>query len=982
MDINQRIDENMISVEDADTTVRELNPGRKSDSIRYAMPEGTILDGRYRILRVIGQGGFGITYEAVHIHNDSHVAIKEYFCRDYCGRDTTCVGTDEHNVCVLDDTQKKQFRSDLDRFMKEARTLHDFASEKAIVTVMDYFEANETAYIVMEYLDGKTLRDLIPEEGRWGMEKVVRCFGPVMEAMERVHAAGVIHRDISPDNLMYMPDGTLRLLDFGAARKFSNMQTTHSVIYKAYYSAPEQRDEKGVLGSWTDVYGLSSTMYFCLTEKEPEDVLTRLLYDDMDRPSSKGADILPQAERTLMKGLELDREKRIQDMRTLRTELEKVYPRITEDEKKRGRARRKRRKRIAAITAAAIVLCAAFTAFMCRTWIRFQFIDTQETVLDGEDMTPEEFADSSAKVKDRIEALCGKKGYLWDEDGQQIRFTVPSEVYEGQDPETYVWASISRRMIARLRVRDVENVNENGETELQYRSLGVIHQEEDIADLQETEEGVRLFFSEEGIKRFGSVLDVPDLEIVIIWDEYDEETGKGEDHYTYNRAVTDGDGESILIVDAMDGDIKFSFPLLREVYTSDPSAAAFQAQSAWVTRWEDPASTLLPGKYQCKDREVPSPSISVHYSSITTDELEGESGYEASILSFQAILKNRLDSIGVPYAVGVNVNNRYEYVVRLPLESIFQEELQYMGVSKWIHIGSDRAKTSSYLSGTTLEVQEAEEGDSFELVLTAGDSYYSDEINKALLALKDQGKKEIILYLDDLDVAAADLQTALKTFEESGEIRFSRWTFADHPEMTSDTEHFARFMTVCIGQDPQDSFFMQGTEICGEKGKVLYFDERQPEKAWTGRVEELVEKWKGETAGQQNSDMYLYGSERKLYLNYYGCPVEDPAKALLSFMDLYEKEDLGACGIDSISVDLYDGKRGEDQSLNISLDLHADFDTDSLLIGDYNTIYSYTEDTSRSEKLPDLYADYMEKTPFWKEKIAPDRDKPLFDVYP
>ena len=90
MDINRRIDENMISVEDADTTVRELNPGRKSDSIRYAMPEGTILDGRYRILRVIGQGGFGITYEAVHIHNDSHVAIKEYFCRDYCGRDTTC----------------------------------------------------------------------------------------------------------------------------------------------------------------------------------------------------------------------------------------------------------------------------------------------------------------------------------------------------------------------------------------------------------------------------------------------------------------------------------------------------------------------------------------------------------------------------------------------------------------------------------------------------------------------------------------------------------------------------------------------------------------------------------------------------------------------------------------------------------------------------------------------------------------------------
>ena len=955
MDTIQETDEKVTLRQDETVRLTLEGVSAGSGSSLYALPAGTVLDGRYEILRVIGQGGFGITYEAVHIHKGNHVAVKEYFCRDLCGRDTTQIEKTGCNVYVLDDTMQQQFRSDLDRFLKEARTLHDFASDQSIVTVLDYFEANATAYIVMEYLDGMTLRELIPKEGCWTMEKIVRCFSPVMESMERVHDAGVIHRDISPDNLMFMPDGTLKLLDFGAARKFSNMQTTHSVIFKPYFSAPEQRDERGVLGSWTDVYGMCSTMYFCLMGKEPSDVLSRLLHDDMVRPSSKGADVLPQAERILMKGLALDRHVRVQNMGTLRTELEKVYPPITEDEKERKRVRRKRIQQIATAAAAAVVLCAAVIGFIFRTRIRFHFIETRETVLNGDDMTPEEFAHNSERVRERVAALAGKEGYLWEKEGQRIRFIVPEKVYEGQDPEEFVWAGISRRMVPRMNIRDPET--QPGAITLgQDNPLEILHQEEDIKELKEVEGGQQLYFSEEGKKRFASILDVPDLSVEIVWDMYDEETGKGFERFSYDVGFTLGDGESILLPDKVESDHRFSFPLMVDLYTKSPLSAPFKAQSGWTTRWEDPSSTMLPGEYQCNVKEVPAPSVSVRYSQNPWDEPEEETGYDASILSFQAILKNRLDSMGLPYAVGVNDYNRFEYVVRLPLESIFFEELAHLGERLNLYLGSDRKRK--------------------ELLSSSSGKF---EIRKG----KEENTFEIVLMTDRIEVAAGDLEAAQKTLAESGEIRFTRWLFPRHSEMTSDTEHFAGLLSAFAKQDPQDNFYMGEMEICGEDGETLYFDERQPEKVYFGRVEELVKKWEDENEVRERTDMSIYGEERSLGISYFECPVEDPAKSLLPFIELYEREDLGAGGIDVISVYLYDTERGGEDSIHISFSLHSDFETNKMRINNINS-YSIginSDILTKWADLPDIYNSYMENTPFWKEKIAEDREKPIFTLY-
>lgn len=411
---------------------REQTMGRSLEDLEnvLALPAGTVLDGRYRVVRVIRQGGFGITYEAVHMQSGERCAVKEYFCREICVRlpekgrvqllekedeevptneivrlsDTGSAADPEStgqearagSVTVADPANLPRFEADRARFLREARILREFAQEPSVVTVLDYFEENGTAYIVMKYLDAKTLREDIRDDGVWSMETVVHRFGPVMEVLARIHAAGVLHRDISPDNLMVLPDRSLKLIDFGAAREMSGLatrevpdaqdtagrvpgssvsgqrpaaplssggktgspdlsepgqradfspflrETTHSAIYTVGYSAPEQRDPRGVLGSWTDVYGLCGVIWFCLVGRDPEDALSRLLYDELERPSDLGVEILPRAEQVLMQGMALDMDSRIPDMSLLKEELQKYYPQLTDLEKERKKEQKRR----------------------------------------------------------------------------------------------------------------------------------------------------------------------------------------------------------------------------------------------------------------------------------------------------------------------------------------------------------------------------------------------------------------------------------------------------------------------------------------------------------------------------------------------------------------------------------------------------------------------------------------------------------------
>ena len=260
---------------------------------------GTMLHGRYRIGRVLGEGGFGITYVGWDTILKMKVAIKEFYMTGYVSRMNTYSPT----VQVSQGTHGGVFQKNRNRFLDEARVLAMFAEEEGIVGIRDFFEENNTAYIVMNFLNGITLKSYLKQKGRLSWEQTFAILRPILTSLSAVHAHGIIHRDISPDNIMLTGNGKVKLLDFGAAREYAAGENRSlSIILKPGYAPEEQYRSKGQQGPWTDVYALCATMYCCLTGHAPEESMERT-YRDTLRPPHELCDCPPAVSRVLMKGL-------------------------------------------------------------------------------------------------------------------------------------------------------------------------------------------------------------------------------------------------------------------------------------------------------------------------------------------------------------------------------------------------------------------------------------------------------------------------------------------------------------------------------------------------------------------------------------------------------------------------------------------------------------------------------------------------------
>lgn len=280
----------------------------------YHLPPGTLLNKKYLLGCAIGEGGFGITYIGRDMTLDMKVAVKEYFPSGFVNRNGTASPLVTSSVSH---GNRDYFQTGRDRFLAEARILAKFAGEPGVVCVRDYFEENNTAYIVMEYLDGETLREYIKRQGRLSPEDTVRLLVPVMESLEKIHQQGLIHRDISPDNIM-LRDGQSKLLDFGAARSTAgNVGKSLSVLLKPGYAPEEQYRSKGRQGPWTDVYALCATMYKCITGVTPDESIQRSFQDELKTPTEMGITIRPDWEAAIMKGLSIHQTDRFQSMQEI-----------------------------------------------------------------------------------------------------------------------------------------------------------------------------------------------------------------------------------------------------------------------------------------------------------------------------------------------------------------------------------------------------------------------------------------------------------------------------------------------------------------------------------------------------------------------------------------------------------------------------------------------------------------------------------------
>lgn len=287
-----------------------------TDEPRYLKP-GTVLMQRYTIGKVVGAGGFGITYAAWDEVLQQKVAIKEYMPGEFSTR-----APGQTEVSVYGGEKEEQYETGMAKFFNESRRLAAFENTPGIVKIYNSFEENRTAYIVMEFLEGETLSERLKREGKLSEADALNIMLPILQALDEVHHQGILHRDIAPNNIFLTSDGEVKLLDFGAARSVTGTHSKSlSVLYKAGYTPEEQYRSRSDQGPWTDVYACAATLYKMLTGATPPEALERRRKDELKEPSKAGAKVSRATDIAVMNALNVDPINRTQSARAFLLEL-------------------------------------------------------------------------------------------------------------------------------------------------------------------------------------------------------------------------------------------------------------------------------------------------------------------------------------------------------------------------------------------------------------------------------------------------------------------------------------------------------------------------------------------------------------------------------------------------------------------------------------------------------------------------------------
>ena len=273
-----------------------------------ALRAGTLLNNRYIVGRVLGQGGFGITYLAWDTKLEAKMAIKEFMPGELATR------VDGTTVSVMAESKTEAFSYGAERFQEEARTLAKFIGNPNIAGVSDCFDENDTSYFVMDYIEGISFKTYIANHGgKVSVEDALNVMIPVLRALTAVHAEGFIHRDVTPDNIYITKDGIVKLLDFGSARySIGDKSKSLDVILKVGYAPKEQYIRRSRQGPYTDVYSCAACFYAAITGYLPPESLERLDKDELQPISALGIDIPEYLDKAILKGLAVQPEDRFQ----------------------------------------------------------------------------------------------------------------------------------------------------------------------------------------------------------------------------------------------------------------------------------------------------------------------------------------------------------------------------------------------------------------------------------------------------------------------------------------------------------------------------------------------------------------------------------------------------------------------------------------------------------------------------------------------
>lgn len=287
-----------------------------------ALAPGTILNRKLLIGNILGKGGYGITYIGYDTLLEYPVAIKEFFPDEMVDR-----ADDGVTVTVLDEVNKEEYQLETEAYLREARVLAEFSKFPGIVSIKDMFYENNTGYLIMEFLDSGNMRKYIDAHGGWlGVKESLELMEPVISILGKLHAAGLIHRDISPDNIMIDQDGVVKLIDFGGSKRLG-VSSTQVFLGKWGFAPLEQMLSKiSEQGPWTDIYGICATLYCMMTGDVPQSSYERNEKDELVDIANYTITIETHIAKAIMKGLSMDARNRQQSIDELYKDLYGIYP--------------------------------------------------------------------------------------------------------------------------------------------------------------------------------------------------------------------------------------------------------------------------------------------------------------------------------------------------------------------------------------------------------------------------------------------------------------------------------------------------------------------------------------------------------------------------------------------------------------------------------------------------------------------------------
>ncbi len=284
------------------------------------LPAFTLLNNKYLIGRVLGRGGFGVTYIAKDIVKNSICAVKEYMPSEYSTRNER-----SKDIIPFSDTRAQNiFERGRGRFIEEAKTLLKLRDNPVVVDILDFFTQNNTAYLVMEYLDGQDLRKMAKSKGGVIESDFAKAiFVIIASSLMEIHRIHILHRDISPENIIVTNDGAIKLIDFGAAKNFVSTQNKGmSVLLKPGFAPLEQYSSQGVQGPWTDVYALCATFYTLVSGKPVIDAQLRARGLEQPTLQSLGCMVTKKTSDVINRGMQMDYKRRYRDFKELLSDID------------------------------------------------------------------------------------------------------------------------------------------------------------------------------------------------------------------------------------------------------------------------------------------------------------------------------------------------------------------------------------------------------------------------------------------------------------------------------------------------------------------------------------------------------------------------------------------------------------------------------------------------------------------------------------